>query len=154
MTCSSYQEAYSACDDPDGFHTWVSGGKVTEAEIGQNNTSEANTTTTPTPVPTTDANSTVVTQTAKCDESASSSTSPVALGAGLGVGLGVPLLLTTALLIYFVSSRRQLSSSTPTEIEPTRGGQAPPSEMGGGSHIPPKGSDAGTRSELPGSSSH
>ncbi|KAJ5632972.1 hypothetical protein N7490_009311 [Penicillium lividum] len=109
MTCSSRGDAETACGiDAVGSWTYVSGGNVTTARNGES-TSTTNVT---------DSSSTQ-TINATCTKAATGSSghSTLALGVGLGAGLGVPLLISTALLIYCANSRRLPDSRQKTNME-------------------------------------
>lgn len=157
MTCSTRADAETACgEDAMGSWTWTAGGNVTSAQNGNStcdmstDTGSGNTTGCTTAA--TDSAATVTASATTCPESSSSHPSTVALGAGLGAGLGIPLLISTALLIYCEISRRRLLASSQLGINqqtarmPTR-----PSELNGGLVAAEMANKMGMRSELQGS---
>lgn len=152
MTCSSRGDAETACGvDAVGSWEWVSGGTVTSGQNGVSTCSDVATGATNL----TDPTSSTQTSCPACTDPASqsSSHSAVALGAGLGVGLGVPLLISTALLIYCTGAWRRLLSSPQRQMnmnQPIAGqSRDPPSELDGGTYVAEIGSKD-TRSELQG----
>lgn len=152
MTCSSRGDAETACGvDAVGSWEWVSGGNVTSSQNGVSTCSDVATRTTNL----TDSTSSTQTSCPACTgpASQSSSHSTVALGAGLGAGLGVPLLISTALLIYCMAARRRLLSSPQRQMsmnQPITGqSRDPPSELNGDTYVAELGSKD-TRFELQG----
>lgn len=154
MTCSTRADAETACgEDAMGSWIWTAGGNVTSAQNGASTCEDmgsGNTTACTTAA--TDSTATVTASATTCPESSSSHPSTVALGAGLGAGLGIPLLISTALLIYCEISRRRLLASSQLGINqqtarvPTR-----PSELDGGLVAAEMADKTGMRSELQGS---
>lgn len=152
MTCSSRGDAETACGvDAVGSWEWVSGGTVTSGQNGVSTCSDGATGATNL----TDSTNSTQTSCPACTDPASqsSSHSVVALGAGLGAGLGVPLLISTALLIYCMGARRRLQSSPQRQMnmdQPITGQSRDlPSELSGGTYVAELGSKD-TRSELQG----
>lgn len=141
MTCSPEGEAQTACESAKGYFTWVSRGFVTTGNNGvSESTNQTNSSTT--------ATAPSQTSCPVCSDAADQSSSgyhSVALGAGLGVGLGVPLLISSALLVYFMGIRRHNPQQVTNMVQPGHS----PSQMHGGGNVAEMGSKY-ARTELEG----